>query len=43
MTRIYSEAAVLDIDLGHVDDTWYLGLDLLNKLCSVAKSRKERN
>ena len=33
MHRIYTEAAMVQIDLGDVDNSWYPGYDLLNKLC----------
>ncbi|KAL8690565.1 MAG: hypothetical protein Q9218_004017 [Villophora microphyllina] len=41
MHRIYSEASVVNIDLGHVDNSWYPGYDILHKLCFIAESEQQ--
>ena len=38
MHRIYSEAAVVDVDLGEANVSWYPGYNLLTKLSFIAES-----
>lgn len=42
MHRIYTEAAVVDIDLGDTDSSWYLGFDLMSKLCLISDMESDR-
>ena len=42
MHRIYSEAAVVDIDLGDTDSSWYPGFDLTSKLCLISEMESDR-
>lgn len=42
MKRIYSEAQVVFVDLGYVDESWYQGHDLMQKLCVAYKFEQRR-
>ena len=42
MRRIYGQAAVVQIDLGDIDNMWYPSYDLLTKLCLIHEIEEKK-
>ena len=42
MHRVYSEAAIVYVQLGDVDVFWYYGLELMKKLCFISELEKAK-